>query len=105
MKIENFEKQLQEIDQDISINHSANNPEGLSGVYYKGVFLAGCPQHEIFDEVNPQYGVEIQDRFMRHRTTDEVKGIVKATIERLEKDKDHADAFFGRGDYSDDNLS
>jgi len=110
MKIQEFEKQLQkDIDKDITIEHAENGVDGLSGIYYKGKFIVGCPQNEIREEVDTGYGIEIPRPgdtyvFIRHRTISEVTGMLKGTLNNIKDSKDYSDAFFGEGDYTDDKL-
>ena len=54
MKIEEFEVELRELNADLSIRVSPNNPE-MSGIYWRGLFICGIPSGEIFDEVRPDY--------------------------------------------------
>lgn len=107
MRIEDFEKELQAIDKDLSIRPNKPNTvfpelEKLAAICYKGVSLFTVPNFEIFDETNGNYGVDVRGdgRFIAHRNRlDAIIG-VKAKLEQL-TDPDYADAFFGRGVYSD----
>lgn len=111
MKIQDFEKELQAIDSNLAIR--PNNPPQrvkdafpditkIASVTYMGTELCSCPADDIYDEVNNSYGVDIRGdgRFVAHRTRPTVLKIVRETLEKL-KNKNEADAFFGRGDYSD----
>lgn len=107
MKIEDFEKELQTIDPNLAIR--ANQPhrafpelEKLASITYMGADLFTVPNYDIYDETNPSYGVDVRGdgRFMVHRTRLQALDGVKDKLEQL-KDPDYADAFFGRGEYSD----
>lgn len=104
MKIEEFEKELQEkISKDISIKPS--KVAGLAGVYYQGTFLVGCPADEIFETKSNAYGVEMPNgMFIVHRTHDEVFGMAQTIVKRMNEDKDYSDAMTGSGDYSNKKL-
>lgn len=67
MKIQEFEKQLKEIDNSLSIvPHPIN--EDMAGVYFGSIFVCGVPSNEIFEEVKPEYQSKLG---CRHRTTEE----------------------------------
>lgn len=102
MLIKDFELELQTIDPDLSIKPAPT--KGLASVCYKGVHLMTCPDDEIFDEKNEAYNIEINGRVFPHRTRPEVIETVKAQLEKLKTDKDHHDAFFSEGEYSDAKL-
>jgi hypothetical protein len=99
MKIQDFEKDIQAIDPDLSIKPAPT--KGLAGIHYKGVFLMSCPDGEIFDEKNEAYSIEIQGRIYPHRSRMEVIDSINGQLLKLKTDSDYADAFFGRGQYSD----
>lgn len=112
MKIIDFEKELQAIDKDLSIrqNHPPQRvidafPDVLkiATVTYQGAEICTLPAEEIFDEKNNSYGLDIRDNghFTPHRTRPEILNIVNAKLELLKNNKTEADAFFGRGEYSD----
>jgi hypothetical protein len=99
MTINDLEKELKEIDADLSIKENPNNA-GMAGVYYKGQFLLACPSKNIYPEPNDTYGIASPSGvFVRHRTSEEVKNLVKAQLARIKTDKDYHDAFFGEGEY------
>lgn len=116
MKIEDFEKELQLLDKDLSIR--PNNPPKrvsdmfpdvikLASIVYRGAELCAIPNYEIYDEPSGSYGVDLRQdgRFTRHRTRPEALGIVKEKLQRLQDDKEYHDQFFGTGEYSDAALS
>lgn len=107
MKIQAFEKELQEIDPDLAIRPNPPHPvfpelEKIASITYKGTDLFSVPNHDIYDETTPSYGVDVRGdgRFIAHRTRPEALAGVKDKLEQL-KNPDYADAFFGRGEYSD----
>lgn len=111
MKIQDFEKEIQEIDKDLSIRPVIPpklfpEAEKLAGVYYKGVSLFTIPNYEIFDETNNAYGVDVMGdgRFIPHRNRIEALNMIRTLVKRINEDKDYGDAFFGRGEYSDAKL-
>lgn len=99
MNIQNFEKELLQLDSELSIRPTPT--KGLAGVFYKGVYLLACPDGEIYDDKRESYFIEINGRQVVHRTRPEVIEIIKAQIGRLKIDKDYLNAFFGEGEYSD----
>lgn len=107
MNIQDFEKELKAIDPDLAIRPNPAHKvfpelEKLASITYQGVDLFAIPNHEIYDERNSSYGVDVRGdgRFIAHRTRPEAIAGVKDKLEQL-KDKDYADAFFGRGEYSE----
>lgn len=104
MNIQDFEKELKQIDPDLNIQINKNNPE-LAGIYYKNGFLTGIPSQGIYDEANGDYGViAASGNMMRHRTRPEAIEIVKGLLEKIKTDPDYHDALLGVGEYSDENL-
>lgn len=111
MKISEFEKELQAIDSNLAIRPCTAPqrvkdayPEivNISSITYMGTEICSIPSEDIYDELNGTYGVDIRGdgRFMPHRTRPTALKMVQETLEKL-KDKDFADSFFGRGEYSD----
>lgn len=111
MKLEEFEKELQGINKDLSIR--LNNPPKrvvdafpdvlkLASITFQGEEICTVPSGEIFDQRNENYGIDLRGdgRFVPHRTRLEALEIVKNKLKLLEN-KEEADAFFGRGEYSD----
>lgn len=112
MNLTDFEKELQEISKDLSIRPNSPPPRvlemypdtgKLASITYMGSELCAIPNFEIYDEPNGSYGVDLRQdgRFIRHRTRPEALSIVKEKLELLKNNKDYADSFFGRGEYSD----
>jgi hypothetical protein len=111
MTTQDFEAELKTINKDLSIRPN-NAPERvakafpdvnkLASILYCGVELCTIPNEEIYDQRNGNYGVDLRSdgRFIPHRTRPEALEIVKTKLERLQ-DKEYADLFFGRGEYSD----
>ncbi len=112
MRIEDFEKELQLIDKDLSIR--PNNPPPkvvemfpdvakLASILYRGSELCTIPNFDIYDEPNGTYGVDLRQdgRFIRHRTRPEALQMVKDKLALLANDKEYADQFFGTGEYSE----
>ena len=111
MKIEEFEKELQEIDKDLSIRPNSPHKvfpelEKLASVNYRGESICTIPNYEIFDTPNSGYGVDAMGdgRFFMHRTRPQTLEIVKAKLNQLQDDPEYASAFFGTGDYSPTEL-
>jgi hypothetical protein len=103
MKIQDFEKELKDINPELSIK--ASPTKGLAGVYFKDVYMFACPADEIFEEKKSGYGIDgPRGELLPHRTRMEVIDLVKAQLLRMEVDKDYRDAFFGEGEYSDSSL-
>jgi hypothetical protein len=115
MTIEEFEQELKLINKDLSIR--PNDPPKrvvemfpdtlkLASITYMGSELCTIPNYEIFDEKNGSYGVDLRGdgRFVPHRTRPEALEIVKQKLNQLTNDKEYADQFFGRGEYSDAEL-
>lgn len=104
MKIEHFEEQLQEIDRDLSITPNKNNSD-LAAVNYRGSYLFAIPNHNIYEQPNNTYGVELPNRkYVRHRTTVEALAMAKAQVYKIKNDQDYEDALMGKGQYSDQAL-
>lgn len=116
MKLEQFEKELQLLDKDLSIR--PNNPPkrvvemypdtaNLASIILRGSEVCTIPNFDIYDEKSGNYGVDLRQdgRFVAHRTRPEALQIVKQVLERIKNDKDYRDQFFGTGDYSDANLN
>ena len=74
----------------------------IASITYQGIEICSIPSQEIYDEKNQGYGVDIRGdgHFVAHRTRPEAIQAVKDKLKQLEN-KDEADAFFGRGEYSD----
>jgi hypothetical protein len=105
MNIKAFEAEVQKIHPDLTI---LPNPkiDGLAGIYFQGTFLFGVPNHNIFNDENKQYGIDLPNgMFVRHRTRLEALAMVKKQVEMLKFDKDNADAILGRGKYSEAALA
>jgi hypothetical protein len=115
MKLDEFEQELKALHKDLSIRPN-NAParvvemfpdvNNLASILYCGVEVCTIPNHEIFDEKNGSYGVDLRQdgRFVAHRTRPEALAMVKDKLRQLE-DKEYYDQFFGRGEYSDAALS
>jgi hypothetical protein len=115
MTIEDFEKELKLINKDLSIRPN-NAPKRvldafpdvnkLASILYCGVEVCTIPNYEIFDERSGAYGVDLRmdGRFIPHRTRPEALRAVKDKLAQLQ-DKEYADQFFGRGEYSDAALA
>lgn len=112
MTTQEFEAELQLFNKDLAIR--PNNPPqrvrdafpdvmNIASITFQGSEVCTVPANEIFDEPNGNYGVDLRQdgRFIRHRTRPEAFSIVKERLFQLENDKEAADAFFGRGEYSD----
>ena len=116
MEISEFEQELKVISKDLSIRPN-NVPKRvldmypdvnkLASILYCGSEVCAIPNDNIYDEPNGSYGIDLRGdgRFVKHRTRPEALQIVKDTLERIKNDKEFADQFFGRGDYSDAALS
>ena len=111
MDIKDFEIELKTINKDLSIRPNVAPQRvvdmfpdvlKLASVLYCGEEVCTMPNYDIYDEPNASYGVDLRQdgTFKRHRTRPEVLDIVKTKLEQL-KTKDNADAFFGRGEYSE----
>lgn len=111
MKISEFEAELKLLNKDLSIR--PNNPPkrvqemfpavmDIASICYMGVEICSIPANEIYDETNNSYGVDIRGdgRFVPHRNRPMALQMVKDKLKQLEN-KNEADAFFGRGEYSD----
>lgn len=110
MKIQEFEKELQAINPELSIRENGPHKvfpelEKLASVRYRGVDLFAIPSFEIFDEPNAGYGVDVRQdgRFIAHRTRPQAIEMVHAKLEQL-KDPEYAAMTFGTGEYSDAKL-
>ena len=115
MKIEDFEKELQLIDKNLSIR--PNNPPArvqemfpdvmkMASIIYRGTEVCTIPNGDIYDEPSGTYGVDLRQdgRFVAHRTRPAALKIVKDTLERLKNDKEYYQDFFGVGASSDTEL-
>ncbi len=114
MTIQDFEAELKTINKDLSIR--PNNVQGralehypdvnkLASIVYCGAEICTIPNYNIYDEKTGSYGIDIRGdgTFKAHRTRPEALQMVKEKLKSLEN-KDEADAFFGRGEYSDAEL-
>jgi hypothetical protein len=102
--IQDFEAELQQISSDLTIKPLAR-PE-VAGIFYKNVYLCACPNHNIYDVARSDYGVDGPgNRFYMHPTRSVVLEKVKGFLNRITKDKDYQDAFFGEGEYTDAKLA
>lgn len=54
MKIEQFEKELKELDSSFRVVPHPSNPT-MAGVYLGSLYVCGIPGGEIFNEVRPDY--------------------------------------------------
>jgi len=104
MKLDEFEKELKALDPMLGIRPNPAHKvfpelEKLAAVTYGGEDLFTIPNHEIFDDRIQSYG-RGDGRFIVHRTRIEALEGVKEKLKQLQ-DKDYADAFFGRGEYSE----
>lgn len=117
MKIQDFEKELQEIDKDLSIRGNDTvlrkevlrdfpDADKLASILYRGENICTIPNYDIYDEKSASYGVDLRQdgRFVAHRTRPEALSMVKDKLGQIKNDKDYSDMFFGRGEYSDENL-
>lgn len=91
--IEQFQKELQEIDSRLIIVPNTNRP-GASNLFLNGVDICPwIPSTEIQDEHTPDYVYNLRDMPIPFKTTTEVKEIVKMTLEQL-KQPEYADALY-----------
>lgn len=116
MTIEDFEKELKTINKDLAIRPNnvakkildmfpdANN---IATITYQGADICTIPNHNIYDEKNGSYGIDLRadGRFIAHRTRPEAIQIVIEKLQMLKNDPEYADQFFGRGEYSDAALA
>jgi hypothetical protein len=92
-KIEDFQRELQEIDPRLMIVPNQNRP-GASNVFLNGVdIVSWVPQFEIQDEATPDYVYKLNDQPIPFKTTEQVKEIVNRTLEQL-KQPEFADALY-----------
>ena len=93
ISIPEFQKELQQIDQRLMIVPNANRP-GAANVFLNGVDICTwVPQFEIQDEATPDYVYKLNDQPIPFKTTEQVKEIVKMTLEQI-KLPEYADAIF-----------
>lgn len=111
MKIEDFEKELQAIDPDLSIKPNPSHKafpelEKLASIHYRGESMFTIPNYDIYDQVNQGYGADVMSdgRFFVHRTRLQALEMVKIKLAQINNDPDYADAFFGHGNYSANEL-
>jgi hypothetical protein len=105
MTIDAFETELQHIHSDLTIKQNPSRP-AMAGIYYKGVYLCSCPNHNIYDAHDASYGVEGPGgKFYPHPSRPDVLAKVKGFIKQITNSKDYHDAFFGEGEYSDAKLA
>lgn len=103
MTIDTFEKELHGIDPHITIKKSPT--PGLAGVYWRDEYLFAIPDHNIYDDINETYAIEMPSgKMMRHRTRHEAIGMAKILIHRIKTDPDYGDATMGVGKYSNQSL-
>jgi len=115
MTIQDFETELKTLSKDLSIRpNNIQNPRvleyypdvnKLASVLYCGVEICTIPNGDIYDEKSGSYGIDMRGdgSFKAHRTRPEALQMIKDKLELL-KNKDYADMFFGRGEYSDAEL-
>ena len=112
MKLEDFEKELKEINKGLSIcPNNANqkllerypNVNKLASILYLGEQVCTIPNYDIYDEPNANYNVDLRGdgQTVKHRTRPEALQIVRDTLSRIESNNEFADQFFGRGEYTD----
>lgn len=111
MKTADFEKELKEINPDLSIRYNREHAavpgiQQIATITFQGIDIISIPSDEIYENKNESYGVDLvgNGNFIAHRTRPNAIEIVKSVLERLETSKDYADTFFGRGDYSNESL-
>ena len=93
IKTEDFQKKLQEINPNIMIIPNSNRP-GVSNMMLNGIDICPwIPSFEIQDERSPDYVYNLRDMPIPLKTTEEIKEILKLTLNKLE-DKDYADVLF-----------
>lgn len=103
MKIEEFEKELKELNADLTIVPSRD--PALAEVRYQGAYICAIPNNDIYDEANAAYGIELPSgTFIPHRSRTATLGLVKGMLDRINSSQDEKDAFFGTGPYSDKEL-
>lgn len=93
IKTEDFQKELQLIDPRLLILPNTNRP-GVSNLFLNGVDI--CPwihSYELQDEHSPEYVYNLRDMPIPLKTTEEIKEIVKLTLEKL-KQPEYSDVLF-----------
>ena len=91
--IEQFQKELHEIDPRLLIVPNANRP-GASNLFLNGADICPwLPSFQIQDEHTPDYMYNLRDMPIPFKTTNEVLEIVKLTLEQL-KQPEYAEALF-----------
>lgn len=93
IKVEDFQKELQQVDPRLMIVPNQNRP-GASNLFLNGVDICSwIPQFEIQDEATPDYVYRLNDMPIPFKTTVQIIEIAKGVLGKLE-DKDYADALF-----------
>lgn len=93
ISISEFEKELKAIDPRLTIVPNNNRP-GASNLFLNGIDICTwIPSFEIQTEHTPDYVYKLNDMPIPFKTTEEVKDIVKLTLEQL-KTPEYADVLF-----------
>lgn len=91
---EQLQSEIQEIDKRLVIVPNTNRP-GASNVFLNGVDICPwIPQFEVQSEHTPDYVYNLNDIKIPFKTIDEIKEIIKLTLQKTE-DKEYADLLFG----------
>ena len=92
MKIEEYEKELQVINPELSIKVSPQAPD-MAGIYYQDIFITGIPSGEIYPERREEYKSEMG---VPHKTSEVATAQVKQWLseidEQLKLDKEFRQA-------------
>lgn len=92
-KIEDFQKELQQLDPRLLIVPNNNRP-GASNLFLNGVDICPwVPSYEVQDEHSPEYTYNLNDMRVPFKTSIEIMEIAKNVLGKL-NDKDFADDLF-----------
>lgn len=87
MKIADFELELQQIDPLFHIIPH-KTIEDMAGVYYDGLHQFSIPNHEIFDEIRPDYR---NSQGMVHSTRIRALNLARSYVDRLKNEPGFAE--------------
>ena len=98
MKIADFEKELQAIDDRLSIIPNPNRPQ-IANIKLQGRDICPIPAQEIFDDPDPGYKITLPNGWeAQHQCRTGALARVHSTLELI-KTREGEDQFFGRGEY------
>jgi hypothetical protein len=93
-----FQDEVMKIDPRLTVERNPNRPQ-IANIKLDGMDICPIPSHEIRDEHDPRYTLELPNGSVApHRSRKEALIAIQATLDKI-KTPEGADMFFGRNGF------